>query len=345
MKTALTLTVIFILFGASNSLSQNFIIDNSVYQFEAGNYQVAQEQIERAAVHPRFELFPKTWYYYYKINEQLANYDKMTLAVSRMVGMPEDDSFYLKFKSDIVESKKQIWSQIESGASTSSEYLCLIAILEMQEDMIMLESVNLLLANHFLGKEELDSALTYFSKDANQREIRIKNYVGMLRVLDKKGDSTGFNDIVSQAKNEFPNDPEILYFQINQFIERKLYFRAKSVINAEIDINPIDAGLYIKLGEVDELLNLENEAIIAYRKAYGLDGNSLITNFKLGSYYKNKIIAGTADSIKENAQLYLEQAERIAPTDLDVLEALEEFYLEIRDVDNYSRVRNVIRSL
>jgi len=329
----------------SSLFAQNFILENAVSLYNNGEFDAAKNQIERAAMHPRFKLFPKTWYYYFSIHKELKNYDKLRYATLQMMELSKNDTYYIKFKDYLKTEVEVFINEPDNVIYNITDYFYLLTVFEFLEDIESTEEFNKIIADYYYNEGMYDSSLHYYSKKATTKKIQFNNYIGQLNTLSIQRNFDLYNKVMIEARTNFPNDTRFTYFEIDRLISKKLYFKAKSEIESLFLVDSTSAQLYVKYGKVNQLLNRKEESLKAYKKAYKIDSNSFAANFGLGMIYKEQVTRSSSDSTVNNARKYLEKAEQLAPKSLDVLKPLEEFYLDIRDIPNYTRVRKSINGL
>lgn len=345
MNARYLLIISFICITYFHSYAQSFIISNAVNLYDSGNMEAAKNQIERAAMHPRYKLFPKTWYYYYLINKELSNQECLIKATNSMMELSKDAPYYIKFKH-YVEGETEIFTNHpEDVAYNINDYFYLLSIFEFLEDEDSKDKFNLMVADYYYSERLYDSSLVYYGKKATSREIQFKNYLGQLNVFSTRRNLSLYEETMGKAKADFPNESKFIYFEIDRLISRKLYFKAKSKIETSLIEDPNSAKLCVRLGEVYDLLNRTIESAEAYMKAYNLDPESFAANLRLGVIYKEQVTRSSSDSVANIAKKHLEKAEQLSPKNIDVLKPLEELYLDLRDIPNYTRVSEIINSL
>lgn len=219
-----------------------------------------------------------------------------------------------------------------------------------------------------LAKRNAD-AMPYFENLYRKGTDKPAVYEGLYNCKIELGDADGAAKVLTEGRQKFPDDPGLLFAEINQYLKAGKLDELTTRLKQAIAQEPSNVGLYITLGNVyDNLYQREqtakneakateyfNEAKTYYTQATEKDPKNVDANYALGALYYNKAAYqtqelnampedfSTAGMKKYNAKKdevmalfdlalpYFQKAENLDPNDMNTLIALTEIYARKED--------------
>jgi len=240
---------------------------------------------------------------------------------------------------------------------------------------------NQLYAAAFCGK----AAGAAEAKDLYQRLIDMGTdnpdvYSDLFKILIDAGDEAGGLAVLDKGKIEFPDDQNILYAEINYFLQNNKYEQLVDKLKLAIDKDPENKTLYSTLGVTYEQIykarleslgseNEETEMLFESAAKYfdlAITKDATYTDalYGLGALYYNKAAEnsevmrnlGTSaeenklydtlkaemDGLFEKSLPYFQEVEKINANDRNALIALKEIYAKKGDLEKSVEFKNRI---
>ncbi len=311
----------------------------------------AEGEIEKAISHPKTKNNPDTWQYAFliynsllfesdDINLKLAYCDKVIDSYLQVVGVDHSkiSEEELKLKIGELESMIEGIKSLDFPDSTKTQVLR--QQLRLQELLEMdIRSLTFDLAEAYKTQNEGDSALKYYDKSI---EADYKLYAclkGKLEVLNSLSRYEDFIDVLDIASALFPDDEDIALAEMYYLIDKQLFIRARNLLNSYLKFQDTSGKGYLLLGSVCKELNLINESVDAYIKAIEFQNGSFDAFYTIGLHFYEQGELLANENMQMKAQSYLEGAENLEPNNPELLNTLEKFYLDRRDIENYQRIR------
>ena len=189
-------------------------------------------------------------------------------------------------------------------------------------------------------------------------------YEGIFNCKMEMGDEAGANAILTEGRKKFPEDPALLFAEINSYLKAGRLGELTGRLEQAIKQEPENVGLYVTLGNVydnlyqgatkdkDEAKAKEyfEQARDNYSKGLAKNPNHVDANYSLGALYYNKAAVRTQDmnalpedfssaglkkmesmrneimALFDQALPYFQKAESVDPNDTNTLIALNEIY-------------------
>ncbi len=194
-------------------------------------------------------------------------------------------------------------------------------------------------------------------------------YEGLYSIKNEMGDKVGAEALLTEGRKAFPNDPGLLFAEINLYLTKGKLDELTDRLKQAIAQEPTNVSLYVTLGSVYDNLyqraltdkkdaeanaNYE-EAKMYYTSAIELDNKSMDAYYAMGTLYYNKAALLTqemnamaedfsAAGIKkyeakkkeimelfDKALPYFQKAETLDANDVNTLIALKEIYARKED--------------
>lgn len=228
---------------------------------------------------------------------------------------------------------------------------------------------------YFTGKSaslaKMDKeALVYYDKLYTKGTENTDVYQSIYDAKMALGDEPAALKILDEGRKKFPNDPSLLFTEINVYLKTgkltELTDRLKQAINQE----PNNVGLYVTLGNVYDNLygsalkdkndkaatEYFDQASSFYNQALGKDPKAVDAIYSLGALYYNKAALRTQEmnalpdndfsaaglkklevlkneimGLFDQALPFFQKAESLNPNDINTLIALTEIYARKED--------------
>ncbi|HRS99180.1 MAG TPA: tetratricopeptide repeat protein [Bacteroidales bacterium] len=203
-----------------------------------------------------------------------------------------------------------------------------------------------------------------FGANDDERVLIILNQAVCYREIGK---TDKMIETLQKGIEKYPNANYPLVIELfNYYVNSEQNDKALEYINLAINKNPNDPQFYVIRGTLNETLKLRDNAIADYKKAIELDPNNFDANYSAGAYYYNtgvdtldwadKNIPITefakleefkkiANELFEKAKPYLEKAEAIQPTNMNVLATLKTIYYRLGEMEKYKEIDAKIKKL
>lgn len=212
--------------------------------------------------------------------------------------------------------------------------------------------------------DRCSDAVKYYDKLYKAGTENTAVYEGLYNCKIKMGDETGASMILSEGRKKFPNDPVLLFAEINAYLKAGKLDELTGRLEQAIEQEPENVSLYVTLGNVydnlytsasqekDDVKAKEYFASAKDNYSMGLEKNPdhLDANYSLGALYYNRAAARTVEmnalpedfsaaglkkmkiirdeimGLFDQALPYFKKAESIDPNDVNTLIALNEIY-------------------
>ncbi len=218
-----------------------------------------------------------------------------------------------------------------------------------------------------MAAEQKDVAKSMFGEliDAKYEEPRI--YAYGFNLASEAGDANAM-DILDKGRAAHPGDSEILFAQINHYIQKEEYATLEGLLKEAIAASPENPSVYSALANVYMNLfqeeygkNGNSESATAYfdkskdyyMQAVELDPSLFDVQYSLGSLYYNKAVEITkkmaelpiseskkfdaykseSSSLFNTALPFFQKAEALNPNDINTLIALKEIFARNDDFE------------
>jgi len=203
-----------------------------------------------------------------------------------------------------------------------------------------------------------------FGANDDERVLIILNQAVCYREIGK---TDKMIETLQKGIEKYPNANYPLVIELfNYYVNSEQNDKALEYINLAINKNPNDPQFYVIRGTLNETLKLRDKAIADYKKAIELDPNNFDANYSAGAYYYNtgvdtldwadKNIPITefakleefkkiANGLFEQAKPFLEKAEAIQPTNMNVLATLKTIYYRLGEMEKYKEADAKIKKL
>jgi tetratricopeptide (TPR) repeat protein len=194
-------------------------------------------------------------------------------------------------------------------------------------------------------------------------------YSMLFDMYNKEGNTEKAAEVLNKGKELFPDDSQLLFAQINYYIQNEKYDELEASLKQAIAAEPNNASVRSALGNVytklfndnleagneEDALKYKAQAIDYYEQALEIEPESFDALYSVGSIYFNEAATLTQqmgelgmskedqkkyDELKETTEKlfntalpYFKKAERINPGDQGMLIALKEIYARTGDFE------------
>jgi len=212
--------------------------------------------------------------------------------------------------------------------------------------------------------------------DAKHNEAAV--YAGYSQILMADGDDEGGLAVLTEGRNLFPENSDILFAEINYYIQKQDFATLETKLQEAIAREPDNVGLYNALGNV--YMNLsqdsaedgkkkeyQDKSVQYYNETLSRDGDNVDATYSIGSLYFNNAVKKAAemnnlgtskadqaryDQLNEEINMLFEQAlpffvkaEQMDPNDRNTLIALKEIYARQNDFEKSNEYKARIEGL
>lgn len=348
----LALFLILVSFQYANG--QTYRIQNAKRFLEAGDLDSANYHIQYAMKHSRTSQYAKTWHCYFMINKGYLNLstissndsasylNELFVAFEKCRTYDETDEFTSAIRPHMVS----ICEDFKKRAATYHEIHRVHSYTKIQELYVQcLKALGMLpkkesfeLAEAHQDLRNYEDALKHYRYCIDQKYDTEHAYIESINVLFEMNEPDRADELYVEAITAFPLSTKLIFIEIGQLISKKLFFKARTRILEALNVNGPNADLYLLLGQVNDELGLDEDAIDAYSKA----GKSASANFdiclKVGMFFLEKGNDTNNSELYANAKIYLEKSESINAQDTTLLLSLRDLYLKSGDIPNYERI-------
>lgn len=357
-------------------------INQALSALEDGNLAEAKSIIDQAIVHEKTKDDPKTWFYRGQIyaaldtannedgalEEALKAFDK-TLEID-----PDQKSINaIDFATGSVinvDSKKQGYYAFyynEAINSYNKEEFADAADNFETAFYIMPTDTNAILNAGYaaLAAEDIPRTKKNFNAayDAGVRDKTIFLQLYNFAIQDK--DFEEGLAVMAKAREIYPNDIDLMKYEINLFIELKQGDEAMARLQKAIDADPKNADLLFSLGVLKEETGDAEGAMDSYKKALEVDPNHYNSNFNIGvtvfntanalikerndlSYKEQKKYDQMTVKINEQLNTALpvwEKLYSLDDKDETVIETLKYIYVNLKMNDKASKMADELEAI
>ncbi len=175
-------------------------------------------------------------------------------------------------------------------------------------------------------------------------------------------DTEGYLAIIQEGRKAYPEDADLIVYELNYYLQSKKFEEAKSNLLLAIEKEPDNKQLYFSLGVVYQELENTEEAVKAYEKAIEIDPEYFDAVYNLGAFYFNNGVEmnNAANEIEDNKAYeakraeakaefqkglpHLEKAHKLDPTDVGAMASLQQLYALLEMTDKYQEMKTKLES-
>ncbi|MBK8967634.1 MAG: hypothetical protein IPM36_13390 [Lewinellaceae bacterium] len=154
-----------------------------------------------------------------------------------------------------------------------------------------------------------DRAEAYYKQSYDNNTDKPAIYEGLYNVYQEKGDTTAADKVLAEGRKKFPNDPGLLFAEINAYLQKGKLEELISRLEQAIKQEPTNVSLWVTLGSVYDNLHqremkAKNEEKAAeyfdkaknnYEQAQNVDSTNVDAVYSLGALIFNKAAVRTQE--------------------------------------------------
>lgn len=372
MKKLLTVGAL-TLMSVAPIFAQKGKVNTAEFNLTSGEVAKAKQNIDDAFGNAEMQTFPKAWiikgdvyrtiYELQDIQKDLYSSTPNTLGIAK-------DAYFKAFEVETNAKKKgDVTSGLQSlGIHYYNEGL---EKYQSQDFKAAFENFkNKVEISEFLNNNGLDAAadtMGYFvlalsayntqnideAFKAAEKLNALKNkkedhYVVILDIFKAKGENEKYVKLVEEARKAYPNNVNLMYSEINLYLEKGELDVLVEKLKVLIDREPKNANLYLVLGTVYDRKGEKQTALSYYDKALEINPDYFDAYVNKASYYNaeaNEIIEKMndennpnkydalkkqRDDIFKNKMIpLLKKAYTLDPNNENVVKALKEIYARL----------------
>ncbi|POY34843.1 hypothetical protein C3K47_17980 [Solitalea longa] len=358
--------------------AQNSEVDNAEKMMLLGQLDQAKASIDKAALHPKTGIQPKTYLLKGKIYGAIAldtakknlDYDPTQIAYESLNKAKELDT---KKQLDETELKNGYFNVYASAynkgiaANNKEDYQTALKEFKFASE-VNPQDTSLYLNIGIMAEKVKDNA----SAKASYQKLADMNYNKepyvyhqLAELYKAEGNKEAVVATLDKGRKIFPSDNTLMIDEINFYLGEGKSDVIVDKLNKAIEADPNNKTLYFTLGVTYENAKKPEDAKAAYKKALQVDPNYFDANYNLGALYYNEaaeIIKKAnmlpANKVKEydterakfqakanEALPYLEKAYEINPKDRNVIISLKEVYARTNQKQKYDKVDAALKAL
>jgi tetratricopeptide (TPR) repeat protein len=210
---------------------------------------------------------------------------------------------------------------------------------------------------------ELLQQLDYGQDEGIKVEIIINHAIA----YRETGNADKMISILQDGIEKYPTANYPLVIEMfNYYVNKGENQNAYEYINLAIEKNNQNSQFYVIRATLSEGLNLKDNAIADYKKAFELDATNFDAIYSLGAIYYNMGVdtmkyaednvpvtntqeyekyKSIANKCFADALPYLEKAQALKPSELAVLTTLKTIYYRLSDIEKYNAISAKINAL
>lgn len=206
-------------------------------------------------------------------------------------------------------------------------------------------------------------------------------YAQYFNILNAAGDPNAIK-VLEEGRNKFPDDTEILFAEINYYIQTQQYEILEKKLQEAIAKEPNNPSIYSAMGNVYMNLSSQefakdrkseqgqkhfDQSLTYFNQAIAIDPKQFDAVYSIGSLYFNKAVelikyAGTlgmskaeqkeyddvikeANKLMESALPYFQKTEAMDANDTNTLIALSEIYARMNDFEKSNEFKKRLQTV
>lgn len=276
-----------------------------------GDYLKAAEYIDKAIEDPKANIKEKTWRYrgniYTNIAADSALYTQVPDALEK-AAMSLSKAEELDVKKRYVSERQ---ADVVRGASISGNagisYFN-AGVFDRAGELFVTASEMTQMLGAVDTMAIFNSALCF--EKANQNDRAIEQYMMcgaygyqvpevflfVANIHKTEGDTAKALTTLQNARSDFPREQALIIEELNIYLIAGEFERAKENLMLAAEQDPTNEILWFSLGSVYDNLNMQDEAVEAYRKSLGIKPDYFDANYNLGALYFNKAVQMVNDA-------------------------------------------------
>ncbi len=357
------------------AFAQKVNVTTAYNKMRSENFTEARSYIDKATEDSKTMNEEKTWRYRGLIYNGLAESEDPEMERSKAV-----EEAIRSFKKAIELDEKESWTQenrqglaiaqakaVNLGIEAYNDQNYDLAkryFLDGEKAAIDLGVVDTLaLFNAGLAAEQagdMETAIVQYEKAIDVGYLGPKMYVYTANIYQKQDDQEGYLDIVQKGRNDYPDDADLIVYELNYYLRNQKFEEAKGNLKLALEKEPNNKQLHFSLGVVHDNLGETDKAEASYKSALEIDPDYFDAVYNLGALYFNRGVEmnNAANEIKDNqayakekervmdvfkeALPYLERAHELQPEDRSAIGSLTQLYALMGKNDKYMEMKNLL---
>jgi len=367
-----------LLFVSAAAMAQNANRVSAYNYMQDGEFLKAKEPIDEAITHEKTMTDDKTWRYRGQIYTGLAQGDYEGINKAEAITTAIES-----YQKSIELDEKEKWKRENVAGLAQAQNLAVNLGINAYNEANYKDAASLFLVgekaaadlgvvdtlalyNAGLAAEQAEDyqmALDQYRKATEVGYLGAKMYLYMANLYQRMEDQEGYLAIIQEGRKAYPEDADLIVYELNYYLQNKKFEEAKQNLNLAIEKEPDNKQLYFSLGVVyDELGNTE-KAVESYKKAIELDPNYFDAVYNLGALYFNEGVEmnNAANEIEDNEEYnkareaakgvfkeglpHLEKAHELDPQDAGAIASLQQLYALLDMTEKYQEMKAKLEAI
>ncbi|MEZ4798398.1 MAG: tetratricopeptide repeat protein [Flavobacteriales bacterium] len=369
--------------GALSSFAQPSVT-NAYNANKNGDYKAAAEYIEQAINDPKASTKEKTWRYrgdiYLNIasdaelSKQFPNATKLAMeSYFKNMEVDKGGSYANEVKASLVRLQSVMVGQ--ANAQVNEDNYCGAAenfnlIVEVSKQFSVIDTAFIFNSGFCYDKcGNIEKAVEKYQYCADLGYNTPDTYRYIADIYQRSGDNDKALAVITQAREKYPNDSELLRQEVNIYIGNEQFDKAETLLVNLTQQDPNNEMFWYVLGITYDKLGKKDAEENAYSKALAINPDNYDVLFNLGALYFNqgvdndaicneippresaKYDACVAKSTKlfEQASVKLEKALTVmpettkgSPEEKQLMSDLKNAYLKAGNMEQYNRLKTML---
>lgn len=197
----------------------------------------------------------------------------------------------------------------------------------------------------------LSEKLGYVNRAIKYYEYLIKHkdrsqpdyYLALSNLYETIRNNNRSLEVLEEGRKQFPGNRDILFKEINIFIDAGAFASAEQLINNALKMDPDNLNLNYLAGFTYEMTGKRSKAENLYKKVISLEQNSYEGHYALGLLYLNLYLQNEENRLMNLCKQHLTRAGEINPNSLNVLKSLAILYTKTGDMIELQRVNSKLK--
>lgn len=359
-------------------------VNTAEFNLTSGEVAKAKQNIDEALTNADMLVFPKAWLIkgdVYKTIYELKDVHKDLYNTTPNLLDTSKDAYFKAFEVETnVKKKGEVTSRLQSlgihyyndGLDQYQSNNYKQAFENFKSKVEISEFLNhnkldaqidtmgyFVLALSAFNSQNIDDAYKAAEKLNALSNKKEDHYVVILDILKAKGENDKYAKTVEEARKAYPNSVNLMYSEINLYLENGELDALIDKLDALIQKEPKNANLYLVLGTVYDRKGDKETAVKNYDKALEINPEYFDAYVNKASYYNNEAneiielmndennpakydaLKERRDDIFKNKMIpLLKKANQLDPQNENVIKVLKEIYARLDMFDEMKKLDN-----
>lgn len=357
-------------------------VNTAEFNLTSGEVAKAKQNIEEALTNAEMQVFSKAWLVkgdvFKTIYELKDVYKDLYNSTPNLLGTAKD-AYYKAFEVETNPKKKgDVTARLQSlgihyyndGLEEYQSNNYKQAFENFKNKVEISEFLNknnldaqidtmglFVLALSAINSQNVDEAYKAAEKLNALGNKKEDHYVVILDILKAKGENDKYAKTVEEARKAYPNSVNLMYSEINLYLEKGELDALIGKLGALIEKEPKNANLYLVLGTVYDRKGDKETALKNYDKALEINPEYFDAYVNKASYYNNEAneiiekmndennpakyeaLKNQRDDIFKNKIIpLLRKANQLDPDNENVIKVLKEIYARLDMFDEIKKL-------